>query len=259
MKSLCTADLMFRSSAYASLQQAFDTMKLTSIGLLMMHQLLTIAMIFLVVIFSFNFTLTRSTHGTQEDLIVLLSSSISVMMIILYALHIFFQYQSHADLYDGEHDDYRYDEDGEQGTQLSPLASCSAALLSFTMMTACAIFLVEGTSKSQPPVIVLVGMFMVPIGLKLGVHLTVIQNAQNNKMDRALDSVIGSTLRTIRLLAPVFFFLSRVIGQPITLLFNQLQVIAIGLAVLSILSVMASGTSTFLNGAQLLVMYAVFH
>lgn len=226
-----------------------------------MHELLAVATMFLVVIYMFDFRASRSAHDTSGDLIIL-TYAISVIMPILYILHNFFRFRTHADLHAEEREDYEHEEDGLQpfpdGHEIEiipTIPACITALLTLASMTACVIYLVTNVSEASHSLAVPVGTFLVPVGLKISVHFTAIRNAYNNKMDRALTSVVGGTLRTIFLLAPIFVFFGLIIHQPMTLLFDQLQVVVVALAMWLISPVMASGTSTFLNGAQLLLVY----
>ena len=102
-----------------------------------------------------------------------------------------------------------------------------------------------------------VGIIIVPIIGNVAEHLVSVQAAMENKMDLSLSIALGSSLQIALFVTPVLVFASLVLGSPMTLQFNQLELIALTAA--SIISALVSldGESNWLEGAMLLAVYGI--
>jgi Ca2+:H+ antiporter len=82
--------------------------------------------------------------------------------------------------------------------------------------------------------------------------------ALKNKMDLALHIAIGSSIQIALFVAPLLVFLSYLIGPaPMDLHFTSLEVLAVALSVLIISQVADDGMSHWMEGVQLLAVYAI--
>ena len=80
--------------------------------------------------------------------------------------------------------------------------------------------------------------------------------ARKNKMDVALEIAIGSSLQIILFVAPVLIFLS-LFFTPMSIVFNQFELIALIASVLIANRVSHDGESNWLEGVQLLAVYLI--
>ena len=80
--------------------------------------------------------------------------------------------------------------------------------------------------------------------------------AMKNKMDVALEIAIGSSLQIILFVAPILIFIS-LIFTPMSIVFNEFELIALIVAVLIANRVSNDGESNWLEGVQLLAVYAI--
>ena len=80
--------------------------------------------------------------------------------------------------------------------------------------------------------------------------------AMKNKMDVALEIAIGSSLQIILFVTPVLIFLS-LLFTPMSIEFNEFELIALIVAVLIANRVSNDGESNWLEGVQLLAVYAI--
>jgi Ca2+:H+ antiporter len=84
-----------------------------------------------------------------------------------------------------------------------------------------------------------------------------VQAAWKNKMELSLEVSLGSSLQVALFVAPILVFVSLLMGNPLTLVFNQFEIIALFGAVLIAAMVAQDGESNWLEGAQLLVVYVI--
>ena len=81
--------------------------------------------------------------------------------------------------------------------------------------------------------------------------------AWKNQADLAVGIAIGSALQMALFVAPVLVFASYLRASPMDLLFSPLEVAAVILAVLLSRMVVEDGESNWLEGAMLLLIYAI--
>ncbi|HEY72056.1 MAG: calcium/proton exchanger [Chloroflexi bacterium] len=101
------------------------------------------------------------------------------------------------------------------------------------------------------------GIVVIPIVGNVAEHLTAVQVAVKNQMDMSMEISIGSSLQVALFVAPVLVFISLLMGHPLTLVFNQFELIALAAASLITALVALDGESNWMEGAQLLVVYII--
>jgi Ca2+:H+ antiporter len=102
-----------------------------------------------------------------------------------------------------------------------------------------------------------VGIIIVPIIGNVAEHLVSVQAARQNKMDLSLAVALGSSLQIALFVTPVLVFSSLILGHPLTLEFNQLELIALTAASGISALVALDGESNWLEGAMLLAVYGI--
>ncbi len=102
-----------------------------------------------------------------------------------------------------------------------------------------------------------VGIIIVPIIGNVAEHLVSVQAALQNRMDLSLSVALGSSLQIALFVTPVLVFVSLMIGKPLTLQFNQLELIALTAASFISALVSLDGESNWLEGAMLLAVYSM--
>ena len=114
------------------------------------------------------------------------------------------------------------------------------------------------TSPRQSGLIYLiVGLIIIPIVGNIAEHVVAVQVALENKMDLSLGISLGSSIQIAIFVAPVLVFVGRFMGIPLTLEFNTYELFALGGAAVIAALVTVDGESNWLEGAQLLVLYAM--
>ena len=102
-----------------------------------------------------------------------------------------------------------------------------------------------------------VGLILIPIIGNAAENSSAILMAVRNRMDLALNIAVGSSIQVALLIAPVLVLMGMVLHQPMDLAFTTMEVASIALAVLVTSSVIRDAESNWLEGAFLLLAYAV--
>ena len=76
-----------------------------------------------------------------------------------------------------------------------------------------------------------VGVILIPTIGNLAEHLVAVQLAYKNKIEFAMAVSFGSSLQVALFVAPVLVLLGLVVGQPMDLVFQPLEIAAVGVAV----------------------------
>jgi Ca2+:H+ antiporter len=101
------------------------------------------------------------------------------------------------------------------------------------------------------------GIVIIPLVGNVAEHIVGVQVAIKNRMELSLTISLGSSLQIALFVAPLLVFAGLLMGNPLTLIFNQFELIALVGAVLIAALIALDGESNWLEGAQLLAVYAI--
>jgi Ca2+:H+ antiporter len=193
--------------------------------------------------------------GTTPETLGYLSISISVVLLLVYALFLGFTLVTHKALFAGSHEV----EEGKAKASVSraalelALATAAIAWISEIMVGA-----IEPTAHEFGLSNVFVGVFVVAIVGNAAEHATAISAAMKNRMDLSLSIAIGSSVQVALFVAPFLVLMSLVLGPaPMDLAFPAGLVLIVLLSVLITGQVAGDGRSDWLKGVQLLAVYLV--
>jgi Ca2+:H+ antiporter len=102
-----------------------------------------------------------------------------------------------------------------------------------------------------------VGVILIPTIGNLAEHLVAVQLAYKNKMEFAMAVSFGSSLQVALFVGPVLVLLGLIVGQPMDLVFEPLEVAAVGAAVGISALIAFDGESNWLEGALLMLVYVI--
>jgi Ca2+:H+ antiporter len=102
-----------------------------------------------------------------------------------------------------------------------------------------------------------VGVIVIAVVGNAAEHYSAVAAARRNDMTLAVEIAIGSSAQIALLVAPVIVLYSHLIGRPMSLLFNALEIAAIGLSVLATAFVASDGETNWVEGWQLLAVYLI--
>jgi Ca2+:H+ antiporter len=101
------------------------------------------------------------------------------------------------------------------------------------------------------------GIILIPLIGNVAEHLVAVQVAARNQMDLSVEIAVSSSLQIGLFVAPVLVFVSLLLGNPMQLIFNELELIALIAGVIITAFVAEDGESNWLEGAILLTIYFI--
>ena len=102
-----------------------------------------------------------------------------------------------------------------------------------------------------------VGLILVPIIGNAAEHSSAVLMAMKNRMDLTVSIALGSSIQVALLIAPLLVFAGVMFGQPMDLAFHTLELASLALAVTVASAVIRDAESNWLEGAFLLIAYAM--
>lgn len=88
-------------------------------------------------------------------------------------------------------------------------------------------------------------------------HYSAVTAARRDQMTLAVEIAVGSSAQIALLIAPFLVIYSWIIGRPMSLVLNPLEITAITVSVLATSMVIADGESNWVEGLQLLSVYLI--
>ena len=101
------------------------------------------------------------------------------------------------------------------------------------------------------------GIILVPIIGNVAEHLVAVKVALENEMDLSVEIAIASSLQIALFVAPFLVFISLIMNNPLQLIFNQFELLALIVGVLIAALVSMDGESNWLEGLELLAVYII--
>ena len=186
-----------------------------------------------------------------------LSMEISIILLVVYALSLVFTLVTHRQLFGGEGGEAHGGEAQPWSVRKSVAVLAGATAL-IAWISEILVGSVEHAANSFGMTSVFVGVIVVAIIGNAAEHSTAIIVARKNRMDLALGIAIGSSIQIALFVAPVLVLLSYYIApSPMNLVFTPAEVIAVTLSVLICAQTANDGESNWMEGVQLLAVYAI--
>ena len=185
-----------------------------------------------------------------------LSLGVAGIMIVLYALGLFFSLRMPSS-------PLAYETERPNHKQPHAL-SMTAALVMLALATAGVVWLsellvgaVESVTADLGMSEFFLGIVLIPIVGNVAEHLVAVQVAIRNQMDLSIEIAVSSSLQIALFVAPLLVFVSLAMGHPLTLVFNQFELLALIAAVMIAALVSSDGELNWLEGAALLAVYLI--
>ena len=186
-----------------------------------------------------------------------LSFAVACVLIISYAAGLFFSLKTHAGLFNPHDDESEIEDRGSWSTRRSVLALAGAGAL-VGVLSEILVGSIEETSHAIGLSEFFIGAIVVAIVGNAAEHWVAVLVAYKNKMSLAVNIAIGSSAQVALFVAPVLVLVSFVLGPgPMPLVFNGLELAALVIAAIIANQVTQEGESTWYEGLQLLLVYAV--
>jgi len=195
-------------------------------------------------------------HAIESDHHALdgLTLGVAAVMILVYVLSVVYSFTT------GRVEPVSHAPAGVHKTRWSVRASLGVLLAStvgIAVLSEVLVGSVEHVTESLGWSEFFVGIIIVPIVGNVAEHLVAVQVALKNKMELSLSIALDSSLQVALFVAPLLIFISRVMGNPMDLIFNQFELVALTAASFIATLVALDGESNWLEGVQLLVVYVI--
>ncbi|HPH96703.1 MAG TPA: calcium/proton exchanger [Anaerolineaceae bacterium] len=198
---------------------------------------------------------SHSIGGETSPQVEALSLGVAGVMIVLYALGIIYSLKNNDSPITYSSQEKKPHKAGwSLRTSFIVLAAATlGVVISSEMLVGAVEVVVEKVGLSE----FFLGIILIPVIGNVAEHLVAVQVAMKNQMDLSVEVAVSSSLQIALFVAPLLVFVSLAMGNPLTLIFNTFELLALGAAVLTAVLVSLDGESNWLEGAALLAVYLV--
>jgi Ca2+:H+ antiporter len=200
---------------------------------------------------------SHNIEVVNHDAVEYLSLGVAGVMILLYVLAMIYQLRN-SEAHTYEDDEYQAaEEDAPRWSAAVAGGVLVGATVAIVIMSELLVGTVEHVVVEIGITEFFLGIIIVPLIGNVAEHLVAVQVAAKNKMELSLAISVGSSLQIALFVAPLLVFVSLAMGNPLTLVFNRFELIALGAAVLIGGLVSLDGESNWLEGSMLLTIYVI--
>jgi Ca2+:H+ antiporter len=182
-----------------------------------------------------------------------LDTEIAVVLFLTYCASLVFTLHTHRQFYGvADH------EERPEGSVRAAVITLVAATAGVAVVSEVLVGAVAEAATAMGMTQLFVGVVIVALVGNAAEHYSAVVLASRDQMDAAIGIAVGSSTQIALFVAPVLVFLSYVLGPaPMDLLFTTFELVAIGLSVLSIAFIAHDGETHWMEGVQLLAVYAI--
>lgn len=208
--------------------------------------------------------LSRMSERHPPDL--QLDTAIAAVLFLTYCVSLLFNLKTHRNLYGPTPEAGAEEEPAATDDATPPTAgNVRRAVLMLALATIGVVFmselLVDEVSEAARHLgmsELFIGVVVVALVGNAAEHYSALTMAAQNRMDAALAIAVGSSTQIALFVGPLLLFLSYLIApHPMDLLFSTYEIVAIVLAVLTIVLIAHDGETHWMEGVQLLAVYLI--
>ncbi|MBA2264519.1 MAG: calcium/proton exchanger [Chloroflexi bacterium] len=181
-----------------------------------------------------------------------LTVGVAILLLVTYAAQTWFFLRSPA----APTAEHRPAEVAEWGWKMA-LGVLLASAAALTMASEVLVHTLEPAVASLGISEFFIGIIVIPVIGNLAEHVVGITLAYKNKMDFSLLTSIGSATQIALFAAPVLVFFGLIVGNPLTLVFTPLEVVAVAVGVMIAAYIALDGKSNWVEGLQLVSVYLI--
>jgi Ca2+:H+ antiporter len=182
-----------------------------------------------------------------------LSVVVAVLMLGIYVSQLIFSFRTHRSVVAAE----IADDHPPQWSRRLALGVLVGSALLIGLEAEILVSALEPTIETLGWSEIFVGLVVIPIVGNAAEHATAIWVATRDKMDLAMGIAIGSSTQVALLVAPVLVLVALAMGTPMDLVFTPFEMVSLGMAVAIVSLISLDGETNWLEGAQLLTVYAI--
>lgn len=186
------------------------------------------------------------------------STVVSVILLAVYLLSLFFTLRSHADLFRGGEPTEGGDHHGVPWSVALSVGVMAVVTLLIVWMSEILVATVEQASHALGLSSLFVGVVVVAVVGNAAEHSTAVMVAMRNRMEMAVGIAIGSSTQVALFVTPLLVLLSLWIAPaPLSLAFTGVEVFLVMAATFVASILILDGKSTWFTGVQLIAMYLI--
>jgi Ca2+:H+ antiporter len=202
--------------------------------------------------------------GAENDgAVQLLSDSLAVILIVVYALGIVFTFFTHKHLFvtpeeptaaEGAQQEHHHAVHWSKKKSFLLLAASMAGVI---LVSEILVGSVEQTGEELGFGELFVGAIIVGIVGNAAEHSSAIMLARKGKIDLSIGIAAGSGTQIALFVVPILVFAGVVLGQPFTLVFTMLELAVLFLAAIILNLIVHDGKSNWFEGVMLAAVYII--
>ncbi|EZG46461.1 calcium/proton exchanger [Gregarina niphandrodes] len=218
-------------------------------------------------------TTLRDAHPEDTGTVLEVSRFTAVLVGFTYFLYLFFQLYTHLNLFKQEQreDAASLMAESVDGVAVEDVVgddwptmswpTCVLLLLTSTVLVAlqseALVSSIEGVCASGRLSKSFIGIILLPIVGNAAEHATAVTVAIKNKPDLVMGVAVGSSTQIAMFMVPFAVIAGWVMDVPMTLAFDNIAVVVLVISILITIGVVQDGESNWLEGAMLMVAYAI--
>jgi len=183
-----------------------------------------------------------------------LSEAVAIILALTYAASLLFSLRTHRALFGG---DPAATPHGATWSALRAIAVLALATAGVVVESELLVATVEPVTHALGLSQTFLGLILIPVIGNAAEHATAVAVARKGKLDLSLQIALGSSTQVALLVAPLLVLAGVLMGQPLSLLFTPLEVVALGISTVVVSIITLDGESHWFEGVQLLALYAM--
>ena len=183
-----------------------------------------------------------------------LSEAVAIILAFTYGASLLFSLRTHKSLFGG---DPAATPEGATWSALKATLVLALATAGVVVESELLVHSIEPVTHSLGLSQTFLGLIVIPVIGNAAEHATAVTVARKGKLDLSLQIALGSSTQVALLVAPLLVLAGVLMGQPLSLLFTPLEVVALGIATVVVSIITLDGESHWFEGVQLLALYAM--
>jgi Ca2+:H+ antiporter len=186
----------------------------------------------------------------------LLSGAVAVVMTLIYCAGLVFSLRTHKDLFDAS-DEMK---ETHEKSYMSKRLAAITLLLAVVVVAVESELLVHGIENAALTIgisQIFIGVVVIAIITNIAEKSTAVHFALEDKLDVSIEIGLSSAIQIALFVVPILMLVSVIFNFGFSLVFTPFEILAVMLAVLIVNYLSADGRCNWLEGAQLISVYAI--
>ena len=190
------------------------------------------------------------------------SRGVSVLLLVTYLMFLYFQLQTHSELYDDDDDDDDDDDGGDDDDEEEAILGLWGAIFWLAVITVFISLLseymvdaLEGAAEDWGVPDLFLGTIIIPIVGNAAEHAAAIIFSVKNKMELALGIAVGSAVQISLFVIPLMVLVAWAVNIPLDLDFHPFEAVSFLMCTIIVGFIIQNGESNWLQGALLVIAY----